>query len=199
MGVKDLMKITAQEEYGLRCLLQLAQVAPEEGLTVREIARREGLSQAYVEKLLRLLSRVGIIHSVRGVKGGYLVNRDPHQITLGSVVRALGKIPSTQEICDRFTGNRESCIHIDDCCIRSAWSTLTSRIQAFLDGTTLSDLIGTEKTTQQLLDQKVQIQTAPRVSVEGAPRASIEGAPRASIEGAPRASIRTRSSNEKGR
>ncbi len=152
------MKITAQEEYGMRCLLQLSKAQEDEGLTVKEIATQEGLSPAYVEKLLRLLSRVGLIHSVRGSKGGYLLNRKPTQITLAEVVRALGNVPTTQGICDRFTGNRTSCIHIDDCCIRSAWATLTRMIETFLERTVLSDLIGNETKIRQTLESRVASQ-----------------------------------------
>lgn len=149
------MKITAQEEYGLRCLLQLARGDAEHGLTVKEIALREGLSPAYVEKLLRLISRAGLIHSVRGIKGGYLLNRKPPEISLGMVVRSLGKVLTTQGICDRFTGNRTACIHIDNCCIRSAWATLTHKIEGFLDATFLSDLIGTETRANQIFVQRM--------------------------------------------
>lgn len=149
------MKITAQEEYGLRCLLQLARGNAEEGMTVKEIARQEGLSPAYVEKLLRLLSQMGLIHSVRGIKGGYLLNRDPKEISLGMVVQALGKVPTTNEICDRFTGNRTACIHIDNCCIRSAWATLTHKIQSFLDATSVADLLGTEAKANQVFIQRM--------------------------------------------
>jgi len=139
------MKLSTQEEYGLRCLLQLARADREAGLTVKEIALREGLSTAYVEKLLRLLGKAELIHSVRGIKGGYLLSKKTHEITLGAVVRALGSLPNTEEICDRFTGNLKSCIHIDDCCVRAAWTTLTQAIDSFLDQTKLSDLVGTEK------------------------------------------------------
>ena len=148
------MKITAQEEYGLRCLLQLAQAGQSQGLTVKEIARLEGLSHAYVEKLLRLLSRAGIIHSVRGTKGGYLLDRKPEEVSLGQVVRAMGKVLSTHEICDRYTGNRSSCIHIDNCCIRAAWETLTVAIHVFLDRTLLSDLAGGETKVRQALNHQ---------------------------------------------
>ena len=153
------MKITAQEEYGLRCLLQLARTGTK-GLTVREIALREGLSAAYVEKLLRLLGKAGIIRSVRGTKGGYLLNRKVEEITLGAVVRALGKVPTTGEICHQFTGNRDSCVHMDDCCIRAAWETLTVAIQSFLDNTRLSDLVGGESKVRHTLAPKmVPLQT----------------------------------------
>ncbi len=145
------MKITAQEEYGLRCLLQLAHAEEERGLTVKEIALREGLSPAYVEKLLRLLGKAGLIHSVRGVNGGYLLNKKPQEISLGAVVLALGKIPTTREICGRFTGNQIHCIHINNCCIRAAWETLTAALHAFLDRTVLSDLVGAETKVRQAL------------------------------------------------
>ena len=78
------MKITAQEEYGLGCILQLAR---EEGnlelggaMQVRDIAEREGLSVAYVEKILWTLSRRGIVESVRGPKGGYRLMRPSAEI-----------------------------------------------------------------------------------------------------------------------
>ncbi len=161
------MKITAQEEYGLRCLVQLAQAEKEKGLTVKEVATREGLSSAYVEKLLRLLSRSGLIHSVRGMKGGYLLNRRPQEIRLTEVIKALGNIPTTREICDRFTGNRQSCVHIDNCCIRSAWATLTQMLENFLEGTFLSDLIGPETKARQAMGNRiVPVQT--RFSIERA-------------------------------
>jgi Rrf2 family transcriptional regulator, iron-sulfur cluster assembly transcription factor len=138
------MKITAQEEYGLRCLLQLARAPRGELMSVKEIGVREGLSSAYVEKLLRVMSRSGLVHSVRGVKGGYILNRPAAQVTLGEVIRVLGSMPSTKQICTDFTGNQEACVHFSDCGIRSVWSGLTNYIQSFLDQTTLASLLGQE-------------------------------------------------------
>ena len=153
------MKITAQEEYGLRCLLQLARASTGTGFTVKEIARLEGLSPAYVEKLLRLMGRASLTQSVRGIKGGYLLARKPQEISLGAVVRALGKVESTSEICGRFTGQRDTCIHIDNCCIRSAWATLTQKIEAFLNSITLTDLTGTESRARQVFSERMADQT----------------------------------------
>jgi len=138
------MKITAQEEYGLRCLLQLARTPHNEIVRVKEIAVKEGLSSAYVEKLLRILSRAGLVHSVRGMKGGYVLNRPAAAITLGEVVRGLGTVENTEHICQSFTGNLRSCIHFDNCGIRSVWSGLTTYIQNFLDHTTLASLLESE-------------------------------------------------------
>ena len=138
------MKITAQEEYGLRCLLQLARSKPSELVSVKEIASKEGLSNAYVEKLLRLLAKAGLVHSVRGVKGGYVLNRPSDQISLGEVVQALGGMQTTDHLCHQFTGQQDACVHFTNCGIRSAWSGLTTHIQRFLEQTTLDSLLGDE-------------------------------------------------------
>jgi len=149
------MKISAQEEYGLRCLLQLARVPSGQVVTVKEIAKKEGLSTAYVEKLLRLLGRAGLVHSLRGIKGGYVLNRPASQVTMGEVVRALGQVPTTDHICHEFTGSLRLCVHFSNCGIRSAWSVLTNSIQHFLDGTTLASLIEDEYTVADRLSKRL--------------------------------------------
>ena len=138
------MKITAQEEYGLRCLLQLARSKPSELVSVKEIAAKEGLSSAYVEKLLRLVAKAGLVHSVRGVKGGYVLNRPASQLTLGEVVRALGGMQTMDHLCHQFTGQQDACVHFTNCGIRSVWSGLTTYIHRFLEQTTLDSLLGDE-------------------------------------------------------
>ena len=149
------MKITAQEEYGLRCLLQLAYAPQDQLVSVKEIAEREGLSAAYAEKLLRLLGRAGLVHSVRGVKGGYVMNRAPAQVTLGEVIRALGTVQTTDHICNSFTGTQDICVHFNGCSIRSVWSGLTTYIQRFLDETTLADLLGKEYAVSEWLAKRM--------------------------------------------
>ena len=145
------MKITAQEEYGLRCLLQLARIPQHPLVSVKVIAAKEGLSHAYAEKLLRILSKAGLVHSVRGLKGGYMLNRPASAITLGEVVRALGMVQTTNHICQSFTGNERICVHFDDCGIRSVWSGLTTYIQTFVDQRTLESLLEPEYTVAERL------------------------------------------------
>ena len=149
------MKITAQEEYGLRCLLQLARSPHGQVVSVRDVAAKEGLSGAYVEKLLRILSRAGLVHSVRGLRGGYVLNRPPAQVTLGEIVRALGTVQTTNHICTVFTGNQAACVHFNDCGIRSVWSGLMTFIQHFLDETTLASLLESEYTVSERLAKRL--------------------------------------------
>src|SRR5271170_2814495 len=73
------MKITAQEEYGLRCLLRLAK-AESRSITLPEVAAAEGLSVPYVAKLMAVLRQAGLLESVRGRSGGYKLVRQPGQI-----------------------------------------------------------------------------------------------------------------------
>ena len=150
------MKITSQEEYGLRCLLQLARVPQSQLMSVKEVAAKEGLSSAYVEKLLRILSRAGLVHSVRGIKGGYVLNRPASSLTLGEVVRALGTMQTTNHICQHFTGNQPVCVHFSNCGIRSVWSGLTTYIQSFLNQTTLARLLEPEDIIAARLNRRVR-------------------------------------------
>ena len=150
------MKITSQEEYGLRCLLQLAKTPQRQLVSVKEIAGKEGLSSAYVEKLLRILSRAGLVHSARGVKGGYALNRPASSVTLGEVVRALGTVQTTNHICQHFTGNQRVCVHFSDCGLRSIWSGLTTYIQSFLDQTTLDHVLQPEYSVSERLTKRMR-------------------------------------------
>ncbi len=139
------MKITAQEEYGLRCILQLAR---EQGnmelggaMQVRDIAEREGLSVAYVEKILWTLSRRGIVESVRGPKGGYRLMRPSAEISIGEVMRVLGGMPSQEEICSQFTGNQETCVHHGGCGLRPVWVSITDFVQSVFDKIPITTLL----------------------------------------------------------
>lgn len=139
------MKITAQEEYGLRCILQLVREesdgAQGSTLLVRDIAEREGLSVAYVEKILWTLSRSGIVESVRGPKGGYRLTRPCNQISLGEVMRVLGGIPSEEEICSQFTGNQEMCVHHEGCGLKPVWASITDFVNSVFDKVPISSLL----------------------------------------------------------
>jgi Rrf2 family protein len=138
------MKITAQEEYGLRCLLRLARAGEGQGLTIPEVAAAEKLSPPYVAKLLSVLRQAGFITSVRGRTGGYLLSRPAVEVRLGEVMRALGE-PLFEDpgYCERHaspdTGG--TCVHNDGCTLRVIWQTLEEWMRHFLDRITLADLL----------------------------------------------------------
>ena len=146
------MKLSAQEEYGLRCLLRVASAGEGESLTIPEIGRAEALSIAYVAKLMRILRRGEFVKSVRGQTGGYALARRAEDIPVGEVLAALGGRLFEPGFCDQFPGLDRLCTHSVDCSIRSLWRAVQSAVDSVLAGITLGDLLQKESDmTVQLL------------------------------------------------
>lgn len=137
------MKLTAQEEYGLRCLLQLAR-APEGFLTIKEIGEAESLTPAYVAKLLRILRKAGLVTSVRGKNGGYELSVPADKLDVGAVVSALGGGFSPPAFCYKYKGNKRTCVHDPDCSLRPVWTAMSRAVHQALSNMRLSDLIRAE-------------------------------------------------------
>ncbi len=134
------MRLTAQEEYGLRCLLQVAR-EPGGFLTITEIAGREGLSAPYVAKLMRVLREAGLVESIRGQKGGFRLALRPDQVNLGHVLRCLDGSLYSKDFCKRYTGIEESCAHDSDCSVRALWTVLDHAVQQVLMKMSLKSLL----------------------------------------------------------
>lgn len=150
------MKISKQEEYGLRCILQLARVGSGKSISVTEIARSEGLSSDYVTKLLVMLRRANLVASVRGLHGGYTLKRPPDQISLGDVMRSLGGFFYPKELCHDYPGKLTECSHLSGCGIRPVWTILSRQISLVLNRTTLLDLLKEEREVEQLMASRAQ-------------------------------------------
>ena len=146
------MKISAQEEYGLRCLLQLAHLPSDESLTLGNIAEREGISVANAGKLLWLLNKAGFVQSTRGTKGGYQLARPAVEIRLDEVIKVL-EDDEMDEHCKSYTGVLDSCVHTGDCGIRPVILSLHEVVQNALAQVTLAQLIGTEANVDATIHQ----------------------------------------------
>jgi Rrf2 family protein len=146
------MKISAQEEYGLRCLAQLAMLKEGESLTLPQIAEREGISTANAGKLMWLLSKAGFVQAVRGTKGGYSLARPASQIRLSEVIKVLEK-DTIETHCEHFTGVLETCVHKKDCGIRSIIIGLHEIVHNALSQITLADIIASEQMVDKTFHQ----------------------------------------------
>ena len=135
------MKFSAQEEYGLRCLLLIARSNSGDGLTIPEISQFEGLTQANVGKLLRILRMGGYIDSSRGASGGYKLTVSPEKIIVGEVLSVLGGRLFETSFCNDHTGIVNICAHTIDCSIRSLWRVVQNSVDDVLQKTTLRDLM----------------------------------------------------------
>lgn len=151
------MKFSSQEEYGLRCLLQLARRGPGASMTIPEISAAEGLSVPYVAKLVRILRQDGFVKSSRGQSGGYTLTRLPEQIVVGDVLAALGGRIFDSDTCGRYHGTEDMCTHSIDCSIRSLWQAVQREVDQVLSRTTLLDLLGSEQQMATAASGLVQI------------------------------------------
>ncbi|HKR13577.1 MAG TPA: Rrf2 family transcriptional regulator [Pyrinomonadaceae bacterium] len=147
------MKISAQEEYGLRCLLQLARAGTiGESLTLAQMAQLEGISQANAGKLLWILSKAGLVQSTRGIKGGYSLARPASEIRLNQVIRVLEGEPAESH-CKSYAGVLDACVHTGDCGIRPVIVELHQIVDNALADITLSQLLGSEANVDAALHQ----------------------------------------------
>lgn len=152
------MKISAHEEYGLRCLVQLARAeADGASLTLPQIAEREGLSVANAGKLMWIMSKAGLVQSQRGANGGYTLARPASEIRLNEVIRVLDE-DTVDRFCQTHTGVLDTCIHTSDCGIRPVIVGLHEIVQSALSEITLAQLIGTEATVDATLHQIQRLQ-----------------------------------------
>lgn len=145
------MKFSTQEEYGLRCLMRIARHSAQDGLTIPEISQFEGLSQANVAKLLRILRMGGFVDSTRGQNGGYKLTRPAEQIIVGDVLHTLGGRLFESDFCSDYTGIDNICTHTIDCSIRSLWRAVQTAVDGVLTKTTLRDLLGRETDMNELI------------------------------------------------
>lgn len=147
------MKITAQEEYGLRMLLRIGSCRNEEGMSIPQLSESEGLSSHYVAKLTRILRVEGFINSTPGNKGGYVLAKPAKKIIINDVLKALGGSLFDKEFCGLHTGTLKLCVNSVDCSSRSLWKMVQFTVDQLLNKVTLYDLINSEKESGKILNQ----------------------------------------------
>ena len=158
------MKITAQEEYGLRLLIRIASCNKEEGMTIPQLTEAEGLSSHYIAKLTRILRMEGFINSTPGNKGGYVLAKPAKEIRIREVLKALGGLLFDKDFCGSHAGSVKLCTNSVDCSARSLWTMIQFTVDQLLDKVTLHDLVTTEKESANALN--ALLMQGPKVSAE---------------------------------
>jgi Rrf2 family protein len=149
------MKFSSVDEYGLRCMLQMARKGYPGTMTIVELAEKEALTPAYVGKLMAILRKGGLVQSLRGQAGGYQLARPANEISVNEVLETLGgKFYSREESCSKFPGQHESCVHSVDCSIRSLWTGLERVISGYLSKSKLSDLVVSEPQMAKWINER---------------------------------------------
>ena len=150
------MKITAQEEYGLRVLIRIAGCRNAEGMSIPQISVAEGLTSHYVAKLTRILRMEGFINSTPGNKGGYILAKSASEINMNKVLKALGGALFDKEFCGLHTGTLRLCTHSEDCSSRSLWLLIQLNMDNLLNKISLHDLVNPEKESAKILNQVLE-------------------------------------------
>ncbi len=123
--------------YGMRAMLEIAEHSTGRPVDLNEISKKQGISKKYLHALLVQLKNAGLLTSVRGNAGGYLLSRNPKEITLFELFMAL---EGSVELVD-CVAHSALCARADNCAARKFWERLSTTIRSELESTTLADLM----------------------------------------------------------
>ena len=132
------MVISTKGRYALRLMLDIAMQDGTSPVHLHDIAERQGVSFKYLEQIVPPLSKAGFLKSVRGANGGYLLTRDPSEITTGDILRA-GEGNLAPVAC--LASDEIDCPRADLCVTLPFWKGLDEAITAYIDSVTLADLV----------------------------------------------------------
>ena len=132
------MIVSTKGRYALRVMVCFAQKEPGEYIPLKEIAEKEGISQKYLESIMTVLSKAGFVDAVHGKGGGYRLNREPKDYTVGSILKltegSLNAVSCT-------TQGAAACSRTECCETKPMWDKLDKMIDEFFEGITLEDLL----------------------------------------------------------
>ena len=146
-GRRKVLRITTKGRYALRAMVDLACHQGDRPVTREDIAERQKLPATYLAQLFAALTKAGLVDSVRGPGGGYVLGRPAMEISAGQVIRAV-EGPVVPVLC---VTNGSRCERSAGCSLRSLYAGLGQTIETYLDNISLADLSGT--TTPAALDQ----------------------------------------------
>lgn len=152
------MKLSTRGKYGVRAVFEIALHYGKGPITIKEIADRQGISFSYLEQILHRLGKAGVIESVRGPAGGYLLARKPSDLTIGDIVRAL-EGPIALSHCLE-PGESGDCNQAEDCVARMVWVKVGAKIEEALDSISFNDLLHQQHLQQTAILLKPQKKAA---------------------------------------
>ena len=146
------MKITAQEEYGLRILIRIAGCKDQQGMSIARLSEGEKLTTHYVAKLARTLRMAGFVNSTPGNKGGYILVKPASEIIIRDVMVALGGMPFQENFSGLPVSSVRLCTNSVDCSARSLWQMIQFTVDQLLNRITLQDLVNRNEESEGFLN-----------------------------------------------
>jgi len=132
-----MLRLSTKGQYGVRAMYEIAKGSGLGPVTIKRISQEQHVSVAYLEQILNKLRRAGIIKSVKGPGGGYMLARDPKLISIGEILKELEGPVAITSCLDP----KEGCVRVDSCVTHLLWKSLGDNIKRFLDGMKLQDLL----------------------------------------------------------
>ena len=133
------MRLSTQSRYGVRAIFDIAYHSEGLDTQVKDIYRRQGISQRYLEQIFPKLKKAGIVGSKRGPKGGYFLNKKPEDITIGEVIRITeGGINPV--LCVNPEDSSQPCEKSGECVTQIVWNEAGNRLKEYFDSVTIKDL-----------------------------------------------------------
>ena len=137
------MKLSTRARYGLRALIDLGQYSETDAVSIQSIATRQDISVGYLEQLMALLKKAGLVRSIRGANGGYKLGKAPEEISVGDILRVLeGGLEAV--ICPGNDGEG-LCQGEELCVAKYVWKRINDSITDAVDHMMLSELIAESK------------------------------------------------------
>ncbi|WP_010243094.1 RrF2 family transcriptional regulator [Acetivibrio cellulolyticus] len=133
------MKISTKGRYGLEAIVDLAIHSAEGHVNLKSISERCGMSEAYILQIFLILRRAGIVDSIRGAQGGYVLAKEPSEITVGDVLTAL-EGPLAPVACV-VTEAEHTCERYGSCATRGFWESIMSALNDVANSITIADLV----------------------------------------------------------
>lgn len=132
------MKVSTKGHYGVKAMLDLAQHYGQGAIALKSVAERQDLSEHYLEQLIAGLRKAGLVKSVRGAQGGYILAREPEEIKVGDIIRVLeGPIAPVDCVNDE---DPDKCSKSDYCITKNIWEKVKVSIEDVIDSITLADM-----------------------------------------------------------
>lgn len=133
------MKLSTKGRYGLRAMIDMARFSEEEPVSISSISARQGISEGYLEQIVSLLKKAGLVKSIRGAGGGYILAKDMGEISAGDILRALeGSLEPVR--CAAFY-SEEGCMVSDGCVTKYVWQKINESINRTVDEIKLDELV----------------------------------------------------------
>lgn len=132
------MRVSTKGRYALQLMLDLAVYNTGEPVSLKDIARRQGISEKYLEQIIAVLNKAGYVRSVRGAQGGYMLKMQPEEYTVGMILRLTEGDLAPVECASE---NGTECVKEVNCVMAVVWKKMYAAINEVIDNITLADML----------------------------------------------------------